>query len=63
LPARGVAGSGRQQDPHRFDLAYQGVVDYQPQPVGVSISHLSATEPPLDQRRSANRTLHTYSLM
>jgi hypothetical protein len=43
-PVRGVAGPGRVQDPHHFDVAYQSVVDYRPQPpVGVSIPRLSAT--------------------
>jgi hypothetical protein len=38
-PVRGIAGP---QDPHHFDVAYQGVVDYHPQPlVGVSNSHPS----------------------
>jgi hypothetical protein len=43
-PVRDIAGP---QDPRHFDVAYQGdVVDYHPQPiVGVSDSHLSATEP------------------
>jgi hypothetical protein len=29
-PVRGIAGP---QDPHHFDVAYQGVVDYHPQPL------------------------------
>jgi hypothetical protein len=33
------------QDPHRIDMAYQGIVDYRPQPLAVSI-HLTATKPP-----------------
>ena len=41
---------GRVQDPHHFDVAYQGIVDYHPQPlVGVSNPHLSSTESPFDQ--------------
>jgi hypothetical protein len=52
------------QDPHHFDVAYQGVEDYRPQPVvGVSSSHLSATKPLFDQRHSSNRTLNMYSPM
>jgi hypothetical protein len=40
-PVRG-ARPGRMQDPHHFDVAYQGVVDYHPQPLlGVSNSHLT----------------------
>ncbi|KAF8462235.1 hypothetical protein DFH94DRAFT_699820 [Russula ochroleuca] len=31
-PVRG-ARPGRMQDPHHFDVAYQGVVDYHPQPL------------------------------
>jgi hypothetical protein len=43
-PVREIA-----QGPHHFDVAYQGVVDYHPQPlVGVSNLHLSSTEPPFD---------------
>ena len=44
-----VAWIGRVQDLH-FDVAYEGVVDYHPQPpVDVSNSHLFATEPPFDR--------------
>ena len=39
--AGGVAGQGSVQDPHRMDMANQGIVDYHPQPLGVSIFHLS----------------------
>jgi hypothetical protein len=39
-PVRDVAGPGRVQDPHHYDMAYQGVVDYRPQPFAVSISIL-----------------------
>ena len=43
-PVRGVAWPGRVQDPPHFDPAYQGIVDYHPQPlVGVSNSHPSVT--------------------
>jgi hypothetical protein len=58
-PVRNVAGP---QDRHHFDVAYQGVVDYHPQPlVGVSSSRPS-DEPPFDRRRhSCNRTLRMYS--
>jgi hypothetical protein len=45
---RGAAGPDRVQYPHQFDVAYQGVVDYHPQPVAVSDSPLSTTELPLD---------------
>ena len=41
-PVTDVAGRGRMQDPHRVDMAYQGIVDYHPQPLGVSNSHLTA---------------------
>jgi hypothetical protein len=42
---RGVARPGRVQDPHHFDVAYQGTEGYRPQPlVGVSNSHVSTTE-------------------
>ena len=59
LPVRNIAGP---QDPHHFDVAYQGAVDYHPQPlVGVSGSRPSAAESPFDQRYSCNRTLHMYS--
>ena len=50
-PVRGVAGPGPGgvQDPHHFDAAYQGTVDYVPQPlVGVSNSCPSRTRPPFD---------------
>ena len=59
LPVRNVAGP---QDPHHFDVAYQGAVDYHPQPlVGVSSSRPSAVEPPFYRRHSGNRTLHMFS--
>ena len=45
-PVGGVAGPGRVHDPHYINMAYQGIVDYRPQPVAVSIFHLTATEPP-----------------
>ena len=47
LPVGGVAGPGpvRVQDPRRNDMAYQGIVDYHPQPPAVSIFYLTATEP------------------
>ncbi|KAF8488371.1 hypothetical protein F5888DRAFT_1295705 [Russula emetica] len=34
-PVGGVAGplAGRAQDPHHVDVAYQGIIDYHPQPV------------------------------
>ena len=49
-PVWGVAVPGRVQDPHYVDVAYQGVVDYHPQPlVGVSNTRPSATKPPFDQ--------------
>ncbi|KAN0115594.1 hypothetical protein V8E52_006713 [Russula decolorans] len=32
-PAGGVAGPGRVQDPHRTDVAYQGILDFRPQPL------------------------------
>ncbi|KAH9995125.1 hypothetical protein BJV77DRAFT_272522 [Russula vinacea] len=32
-PGRGVARPGRVQDPDHFDMAYQGIVDYHPQPL------------------------------
>ena len=35
--AGGVAGQGRVQDPHCMDMTNQGIVDYHPQPLGVSI--------------------------
>ena len=45
-PVRNVA---EPQDPHHFDVAYQGVVDYPPQIlVGVSNSHPPAAEPAFD---------------
>jgi hypothetical protein len=27
-------------DPHRIDMGYQGIIDYRPQPIAVSIFHL-----------------------
>ena len=49
-PVFGVAAPGRVQDPHYVDMAYQGVVDYHPQPlVGVSNTRPSTTKPPFDQ--------------
>jgi hypothetical protein len=43
-----VGGAAGVQDPHHIDMAYQGIVDYRPQPLAVSIFHLTATdsEPP-----------------
>ena len=41
-PGRGVAEPGRMQDLHHIDVAYQGNVDYHPQPIVVGIFHLSA---------------------
>ena len=60
-PVQGVAAPARVQDPHHFDVAYQGVVDYHPRPLRVSDSHLFAAEHPFDYRLSDNRTLHMYS--
>lgn len=45
-PVGGVVGPGRVQDPHHNDIAYQGIVDYRPRPLVVSIFRLTATEPP-----------------
>ena len=43
-PVRDVAGPGRVRNLHHFDAAYQGTVDYIPQPlVDVSNSYTSAT--------------------
>jgi hypothetical protein len=39
-PVKDVAWPGRVQDSHHYDNAYQGVVDYHPQPFAVSISVL-----------------------
>jgi hypothetical protein len=45
-----VAWIGRAQDPHHFDVAYEGIADYHPQPlVDVSNFHPSATETPFDR--------------
>jgi hypothetical protein len=44
-PVGGVAGPGRMQDPHYIDMAYQGIVDYRPQPLAVSIFHFTVAEP------------------
>lgn len=49
LPVGGVAMPGRVQDPHRVDMAYQGIVDYHPQPLAVSIFHLTVTGSPYGQ--------------
>ena len=60
-PVLGVAAPDRVQDPHYVDVAYQGIVDYHPQPlVGVSNTRTSATKPPFDQW---HRTPHMYSPM
>jgi hypothetical protein len=48
-PDRGVAEPGRMQDLHHIDVAYQGIVDYHPQPLVVSNFHLSADGPLFDQ--------------
>ena len=49
-PVRDVAGPGRVRNLHHFDAAYQGTVDYIPQPlVDVSNSFPSAIQPPFDQ--------------
>ena len=42
-PRRGVAEPGRMQDLHHVDVAYQGIVDYRPQPLAVSNFHLLLT--------------------
>jgi hypothetical protein len=42
-PVGGVAGSGRVQDPYRIDMAHQGIVDYRPQSLAVSIFHFTVT--------------------
>jgi hypothetical protein len=47
LPVGCAIGPGRDEDPHRIDMAYQGIVNYRPQPLAVSIFHsLRRTEPP-----------------
>ena len=48
-PRRGVAEPGRMQDLHHVDVAYQGIVDYRPQPLAVSNFHLSADGSLFDQ--------------
>jgi hypothetical protein len=51
-PGRGVvAEPARMQDLHHFDVAYQGIVDYHPQPLAVSNCnfHLSADGPLINQ--------------
>jgi hypothetical protein len=45
-PDRRVAEPGRMQDRH-VDVAYQGIVDYHPQPLAVSNFRLSVDGPPL----------------
>jgi hypothetical protein len=42
-PDRGIAEPGRMQDPHphHIDVAYQGIVDYHPQPLAVSNFHIA----------------------
>ena len=47
-PDRGVAEPARMQDLHHIDMAYQGIVDYHPQPLAVSNFHLSAARPLFD---------------
>jgi hypothetical protein len=49
LPDRGVAEPGRMEDLHHIDVAYQGIVDYHPQPLAVSNFHLSADGSLFDQ--------------
>lgn len=46
-PIRGIGGPGRAQDPHHVDVAYQGMIDYQPQPFAVSDFHRSSIGLPL----------------
>jgi hypothetical protein len=46
---RGVAELGRIQDLHHIDVAYEGIVDYHPQPLAVSNFHFSADGPLFDQ--------------
>jgi hypothetical protein len=46
-PIRGIAGPGRAQDPHHVDVAYQGIIDYYPQPFAVSDFHRSFIRLPL----------------
>jgi hypothetical protein len=49
-PGRGVvAEPGRMQDLHHVDVAYQGIVDYRPQPLAVSNFHLSVDRSLFDQ--------------
>lgn len=46
-PVGGVVGSpGIVQNPCHNDMAYQGILDYRPRPIAVSIFHLTATGPP-----------------
>ncbi len=45
-PDRGFAEPGRM---HHIDVAYQGIVDYHPQPLAVSDFRLSADGPHFDQ--------------
>ena len=47
-PDRGVAEPARMQDMYHVDVAYQGIVDYHPQPLAVSNLHLSAAGPLFD---------------
>jgi hypothetical protein len=49
IPDRGIAEPGRMRDLNHIDVAYQGIVDYQPQPLAVSDFHLSANGPDFDQ--------------
>ena len=49
LPVAGQGRDRRVQDPPRINMAHQGIVDYHPQPLAVSIFHLTATETPYDQ--------------
>jgi hypothetical protein len=48
-PDRGVAELGRIQDLHHIDMAYQGIIDYHPQPLAVSNFYLSADRSLSDQ--------------
>ena len=47
-PGGGAAEPDRMQNLHHIDLAYQGIIDYRPQPLAVSNFHLSADGPLFD---------------
>jgi hypothetical protein len=58
-PPGRVAEPGRMQDLHHIDVAYQGIVNYHPQPLAVSYFYLSVDRPLLiNDTRAIESCIH-----